>query len=108
MAIEGYATIEGTGRYRERMVAAGLTHPEHFRKGLGGLALSSVGLCTYLGGHDAATDAAYLEGVKQAVASGWNGFDSAIHYRCQRRERGVGLALRGLVQAGMVRGVGLR
>src|SRR5207247_7887790 len=103
MAIEGYATIEGTGRYRERMVAAGLTHPEHFRKGLGGLALSSVGLGTYLGWHAAATDAQYLEAVKQAVASGCNVFDSAINYRCQRSERVIGQALSELVQTGAVR-----
>jgi aryl-alcohol dehydrogenase-like predicted oxidoreductase len=103
MAIEGYATVEGTGRYRERMVAAGVTHPEHFRKGLGGLALSSVGLGTYLGGDDAGTDAQYLEAVKQAVASGCNVFDSAINYRCQRSERVIGQALSELVQTGAVR-----
>ncbi len=70
MVIPGYATIEGTWRYRERMVAAGIAHPEHFREGLGGLALSSVGLGTYLGEHDAGTDALYLASVEQAVAAG--------------------------------------
>src|SRR5437016_7188251 len=103
MAIEGYATIEGTGRYRERMVAAGLTHPEHFRKGLGGLALSSVGLGTYLGGHDAGTDAQYLEAVKKAVAAGCNVFDSAINYRCQRSERVIGQALGQMIRDGVCR-----
>jgi len=103
MAIEGYATSEGTGRYRDRMVAAGVAHPEHFRQGLGGLALSSVGLGTYLGGDDAGTDAQYLEAVKQAVASGCNVFDSAINYRCQRSERVIGQALSELVQTGAVR-----
>ena len=103
MAIEGYATIEGTRRYRERMVAAGIAHPEHFREGLGGLALSSVGLGTYLGGHDAGTDALYLASVEQAVAAGCNVLDSAINYRWQRSERVIGQALNEMVRDGAVR-----
>ncbi|MBI4402470.1 MAG: aldo/keto reductase [Nitrospirae bacterium] len=103
MGIEGYATVEGTRRYRDRMVAAGTAHEEHFRGGLGGLALSSIGLGTYLGGHDARTDSLYLEAVKQAVAAGCNVFDSAINYRCQRSERVIGQALSELVRDGVVR-----
>ncbi|MFQ5931955.1 MAG: hypothetical protein ACE5MM_06080 [Nitrospiraceae bacterium] len=67
MAIEGYATVEGTRRYRERMVAAGKAHPNHFSEELGGLSLASIGLGTYLGGYDARTDSLYLEGMKQAA-----------------------------------------
>lgn len=93
MAVQGFATAEGTKRYRERMVAANVAHPEHFRQGLGGLSLSSVGLGTYLGDYDAKTDALYLAAVKQAVISGCNVFDSAINYRAQRSERVIGQAL---------------
>lgn len=67
MAIEGYATGEGMRRYRERMVAAGKAHPNHFSERVGGLSLSSIGLGTYLGGYDARTDSLYLEGMKQAA-----------------------------------------
>lgn len=103
MAIAGFATPEGTGRYRDRLVTAGAVHAEHFREGPGGLVLSSVGLGTYLGGHDGKTDALYLAAVKQAVASGCNVFDSAINYRCQRSERVLGQALAELIRDGQCR-----
>ncbi|MGH7255079.1 MAG: aldo/keto reductase [Nitrospirales bacterium] len=98
MAIQGCATPEGTRRYRDRMVSAGVAHPEHFRDGVGGLALSSVGLGTYLGGFDGKTDALYLEAVKQALGTGCNVFDSAINYRAQRSERVIGQALAAMVR----------
>lgn len=98
MTIEGYATPEGTKRYRDRMVAAKVAHPDHFRRGWEGLTLSSVGLGTYLGGYDAKTDALSLAAVRQAVVSGCNVFDSAINYRAQRSERVIGQALGGLIR----------
>ncbi len=103
MALDGFATGEGTGRYRERMVAAGQAHEGHFREGPGKLALSSIGLGTYLGGHDEGTDALYLAATKQAVAAGCNVIDSAINYRCQRSERVIGRALAELVRDGTCR-----
>jgi len=103
MAIEGYATVEGTRRYRDRMVKTGTAHAEHFRGGLGGLTLSSVGLGTYLGGYDERTDALYLGAVKQAVAAGCNVFDGAINYRCQRSERVIGQALAQMIREGVCR-----
>lgn len=103
MAIEGCATPEGTKRYRDRMVATRIAHAEHFREGLGRLALSSIGLGTYLGGYDERTDALYLGAVKQAVAAGCNVFDSAISYRCQRSERVIGQALSQMIRDGVCR-----
>lgn len=103
MAIEGHATAEGTTRYRDRMVGAGLAHAGHFREGPEGLALSSIGLGTYLGGHDAGTDALYLAAVKQTIAAGCNVIDSAINYRCQRSERVIGQALAESVRDGTCR-----
>jgi aryl-alcohol dehydrogenase-like predicted oxidoreductase len=97
MGITGYATGEGTARYRDRMVKGG-AHATHFKDGLGGLALSSIGLGTYLGDYDTKTDALYVEAIKQAAASGCNVFDSAINYRCQRSERVIGQALAELVR----------
>lgn len=103
MPIHGNATAEGTKRYRDRLVTAGAAHAGHFREGLGGLALSSVGLGTYLGGHDDRTDQKYLGAIKQSVAAGCNVFDSAVNYRCQRSERVLGQALAGLIRDGACR-----
>lgn len=100
MAIGGYATAQGTRRYRDRMVASGVAHPEHFKDGLGGLSLSSTGLGTYLGGHDTLTDGMYSRAIKQAIVSGCNVLDSAINYRCMRSERVIGEALSDLVREG--------
>ncbi len=103
MKLTGHATVEGTQRYCDRLVAAGAVHKDHFREGLGGLTLSTIGLGTYLGKHDGATDALYLAAVKQAVKAGCNVIDSAVNYRCQRSERTVGRALAELVQDGACR-----
>src|SRR5437870_1756175 len=100
MKLTGYATPEGTRRYRDRLVAAGAAHERHFREGLGGLTLSTIGLGTYLGKQDGATDALYLAAVKQAIQAGCNVIDSEINYRCQRSERTIGEALAELIQDG--------
>jgi aryl-alcohol dehydrogenase-like predicted oxidoreductase len=103
MKLTGHATPEGTRQYRDRLVAAGAAHERHFREGLGGLTLSTIGLGTYLGKHDGATDALYRAAVKQAVQAGCNVIDSAINYRCQRSERTIGQALAELIQEGACR-----
>jgi aryl-alcohol dehydrogenase-like predicted oxidoreductase len=103
MKLTGYATPEGTRRYRDRLVAAGGAHERHFREGLSGLTLSTIGLGTYLGKHDGATDALYHAAVKQAVQAGCNVIDSAINYRCQRSERTIGQALAELIKDGACR-----
>jgi aryl-alcohol dehydrogenase-like predicted oxidoreductase len=86
--ITGRATADGTRRFAKRSASAA----GHFRTA-GGLTLSSIGLGTYLGGEDAATDAGYESSVAAALASGINVFDTAINYRGQRSERAVGRAL---------------
>lgn len=58
-----------------------------------GLSLSSLGLGTYLGPEDAATDAGYAAAIGIALAHGVQVFDSAINYRGQKSERAVGRAL---------------
>src|SRR5262245_11154202 len=60
---------------------------------MGGLSLSSIGLGTYLGGADAATDAGYEASIAVALDSGVNVFDTAINYRGQKSERAIGRAL---------------
>ena len=58
-----------------------------------GLSLSSIGLGTYLGEEDAATDAGYEASVAAALAVGINVFDTAINYRGQKSERAIGRSL---------------
>jgi aryl-alcohol dehydrogenase-like predicted oxidoreductase len=90
MKLSGAATPEGTGRYQKRF--AGQIPAEHFRQTLG-LWLSSIGIGTYLGNHDDATDEQYRQAVVRAVELGCNVIDTAINYRCQRSERAIGAAL---------------
>jgi aryl-alcohol dehydrogenase-like predicted oxidoreductase len=93
MPLQGFATAEGTVRYRERLGDS--TAENHFRFEQG-LWLSSVGTGTYLGGWDEETDRAYAEAIARAVELGANVVDTAANYRFQRSERSVGEALRRL------------
>jgi aryl-alcohol dehydrogenase-like predicted oxidoreductase len=88
-----FATIEATTRYCARF-------PEFrgtlFYRGIFGLQVSSLGIGTYLGGDDDASDSAYTDALVAAGESGVNFFDSAINYRNQRSERCIGAALKQL------------
>jgi aryl-alcohol dehydrogenase-like predicted oxidoreductase len=87
------ATPQATRAYAARF--EGQAAPGHFRE-RAGLTLSSIGIGTYLGQPDAATDRGYTEAVVEAALGGINVIDSAINYRMQRSERSVGAALREL------------
>ena len=93
MKIPGKASLAGTDRYRKRF--AGKLPSEHFRQAQD-LWLSSIGLGTYLGNYDDATDQQYHQAVVAAVGAGCNVFDSAINYRLQRSERSIGTALKAI------------
>ena len=93
-AIRGFATPEGTAGYRARLGPRAADG--HFRTWRG-LTLSSLGIGTYLGPEDEATDRAYQATVRRALELGWNVVDSAVNYRHQRSERSVGAALRALL-----------
>ncbi|HEV2424699.1 MAG TPA: aldo/keto reductase [Terriglobia bacterium] len=97
--IPGRATLEGTARFRDHF---GGQFPGHFRE-THHLWLSSIGLGTYLGEPDAATDALYREAVNRALELGVNVFDTAINYRHQRSERNIGEALAERIAAGRLR-----
>jgi aryl-alcohol dehydrogenase-like predicted oxidoreductase len=97
----GSATAEGTLRYAARF--QGRAAAGHFREIRGGLVLSSIGIGTYLGEPDEATDGAYTDAVITAIEGGINVVDSAINYRFQRSERAVGAALRELFHKGFGR-----
>ena len=62
--------------------------------------MSSIGLGTYLGNADAATDENYRKAIVRSVEKGVNVFDTAINYRFQRSERSIGQALRDLTESG--------
>ena len=96
--ISGRATLEGTKRFAARSTAAA----GHFRDAAG-VVLSSIGLGTYLGREDAATDAGYEACVAIALSAGVNVFDSAINYRGQKSERAIGRALAAAFEKGTAR-----
>lgn len=86
----GRATPEGTAAYAKRLegrVAAGHFHDAD------GVSWSSIGLGTYLGKPDDATDALVESAVEKALAAGVNVIDTAINYRFERAEKSIGRAL---------------
>ena len=87
------ATVEATTRYIGRF-------PEFrdalFYRSVFGLQVSSLGIGTYLGGDDEASDRAYTDALIAAGENGINFFDAAINYRNQRSERCIGAALKQL------------
>jgi aryl-alcohol dehydrogenase-like predicted oxidoreductase len=95
-----FATPDGTKKYAARF--SGRAAAGHFREHQG-LWLSSIGIGTYLGEADAATDQAYTDAIVAAVESGVNVIDTAINYRLQRSERSVGAALAELARRGYAR-----
>ena len=104
--ISGHATAAGTGRFRSRFPA--LARAGHFRQPEGvnhldDLWLSSIGMGTYLGEPDAATDQRYTSAALEALANGVNVLDSAINYRFQRSERSLGAALKQAMEAGSLK-----
>jgi aryl-alcohol dehydrogenase-like predicted oxidoreductase len=86
-----HATPEGTSRLAAR-------HPEYasFYRQAELLTVSSLGIGTYLGGDDEASDREYTEALVAAGAGGINLFDTSINYRRQRSERCIGAALKRL------------
>lgn len=84
------ATKEATWAYRERFTEAFAR--TYFRR-LGRLAVSSIGVGTYLGDATEGADDSYREAIVRALESGVNVVDTAINYRAQRSERVVGEAI---------------
>lgn len=56
--------------------------------------MSSLGIGTYIGQPDEATDIGYTDAILAAVEGGVNFIDTSINYRHQRSERSVGAALK--------------
>ena len=98
--MNSHATAESTKRYADRF--NGVAAPGHFRE-VQALALSSLGIGTYLGQPDDKTDAGYAASVVAAVENGINVIDPAINYRFHRSERSIGSALKQLAKKGFSR-----
>jgi aryl-alcohol dehydrogenase-like predicted oxidoreductase len=91
------ATAAGTAALAGRQGGAGFYH-----QAWEGLALASIGLGTYLGEPDTATDEAYAAALRRYWQLGGNLIDTAINYRFQRSERVVGAALQAAIAAGEI------
>ncbi len=101
MSLHGRATPEATAAYAERM--RNRSAEGHFRLTVDGLSVSSIGMGTYLGEADDATDKQYQEASERALDLGCNLIDTAVNYRYQRSERAIGRALKAAVKRGDVR-----
>lgn len=98
--ILSHATAEGTSAYANRFPDAS---GNGFFRDANQWRVSSLGLGSYLGGQDEATDLAYFAAVIDAFRGGINFYDAAINYRHQRSERSIGSALRKLIRDGEAR-----
>src|SRR5687768_6855606 len=103
--LSGRATSAATSSLARRVSSAvgadgarvfGSDGHRHFRD----LTVSSIGIGTYLGAADDATDRLYEAALARALAIGINVIDTAINYRCQRSERAVGRVLAAAFAAG--------
>ena len=93
--LKNRATSQATTSYASRHA----DEPANFRSVLG-LAVSSIGVGTYLGETDEETDQAYEESIRAALRGGINLVDTAVNYRFQRSERTIGKVLGEMVAAG--------
>jgi len=100
--LEGSATPDATAAFAARRVKDSGAASGHFRTARG-LTVGTVGLGSYLGEPDDATDAAYEAAVEEFVRLGGNVIDTAINYRAQRSERSIGRALGRCVSSGLAR-----
>jgi len=95
--IKGQALADGTLKFAQSHPAA----KEHWRSALG-VTLSSVGMGSYLGKWDDATDAQVAAAVRSAMKRGVNVIDCAINYRFQRAERSLGRGIKAAIDAGEI------
>ncbi|MEJ7601405.1 MAG: aldo/keto reductase [Kofleriaceae bacterium] len=93
MRRQGHASVEGTRRFHDRHAPKVVAN--HVRDAAG-MSVSSLGIGTYLGELDDATDTRYIAAIKRAYELGINVVDTAVNYRAQRSERAVGKAIAGL------------
>ena len=93
----GFATEERTAAFASRFPEAAVAG---FFRTAQSLTVSTVGIGTYLGPIDDATDEAYTRSIERALASGVNFIDTSLNYRHQRSERAISRALENWVREG--------
>jgi aryl-alcohol dehydrogenase-like predicted oxidoreductase len=99
--LKGFATSEGTNRFRDKAVQKGRSHL-HF-KSFDDLVLTSIGLGTYLGDLSKENDHDIENALYESVRSGAiNVIDSAINYRAMKSEKSIGRAISRLVNDGII------
>ncbi len=96
--LKGRATAAGTSAYASRFANL----PGNFRPMIG-LAVSSIGLGTYLGDPDEETDREYEAAIGAAIGGGINLIDTAVNYRFQRSERAIGRVIAEMAARGQIR-----
>ena len=94
--ISGHATREGVERFAVRSGTGSIA----FYRAAQDIEVSSVGIGTYLGAMDRATDRAYVQAIQAALEGGINLVDTSLNYRHQRSERAVATAIRGFIESG--------
>lgn len=94
--ISGKATITATKSYSQLHQTK--CSRENFRE-INSLIMSSIGIGTYLGTSDAATDNLVTEAIIRSVKNGINLIDTAINYRSQHGEMSVKAALLELIES---------
>ncbi|MFN7932717.1 MAG: aldo/keto reductase [Bryobacteraceae bacterium] len=92
---QGYATPQGTAR-----LAARFPQSNGFYRKIQSIQLSTIGIGTYLGAMDEATDTSYARAVAAAVEGGINCIDTSLNYRNQHSELAIGAALEALLGTG--------
>jgi aryl-alcohol dehydrogenase-like predicted oxidoreductase len=97
--LKNHATAAGTITYASRFSNL----PGNYRRLMPEVSASSLGIGTYLGAEDDATDAAYGQAIRAALLGGINLIDTAVNYRCQRSERVVGKIIAELVGNGQIK-----
>jgi aryl-alcohol dehydrogenase-like predicted oxidoreductase len=97
--LSGFATAQGTGRFGQRFPAE---RAAGFFRGAQRLSVSSIGIGTYLGEMDEATDQNYVGAIHGVLKAGVNFIDTSLNYRHQRSERCIGTALREAVDSGEI------
>jgi aryl-alcohol dehydrogenase-like predicted oxidoreductase len=92
-------SLPGTARFAARFP---LQQAAGFYRIVQGLTVSNIGIGTYLGEVDEATDRAYVEALRGALEGGVNFIDTSLNYRNQRSERCIGIALKQVPRDEMV------
>ena len=90
------ATAEFANCFAEQRAAGFYRHAQ-------GIAVSSIGIGSYLGDLDDKTDRGYTEATAAAIRGGINFIDTSLNYRNQKSELSIGKAIAGLVAAGALR-----